>query len=69
MRFTAPPMVAGTGRISKMRIRGTLPAGANLVKARAVVRPEIPPPRMRTSKPSGDAGAMAAVVRVEVTLD
>ena len=52
-------MVAGTGRISKIWIRGTWPLGAYLVRARAVVKPAIPPPRMITFKPSGEAGAMA----------
>ena len=51
-------MVAGSGRISKMRILGTWPLGAYFVRARAVVRPEIPPPRMMMSRPSFDGGAM-----------
>lgn len=31
------------------------------MRARAVVRPAIPPPRMRISSPFGDAGAMTAI--------
>lgn len=62
-RFTAPPTVAGSGQISKMRTRGTLPSGANFVNAKAVVNPAIPPPGMRMSTPSGEAGAMVVAWR------
>lgn len=35
-----------------------------MVKARAVVSPAIPPPKIRMSRPSGDAGAMVSVEAV-----
>jgi hypothetical protein len=44
-----------------MRILGTCPLGAYLVRARAVVRPAMPPPRMMMSRPSFEAGAMVSV--------
>ena len=61
VKFTAPPIVPGSDRISKIWILGTFPVGANLVKASAVVRPAMPPPRMMTWRPSGDAGAMVCL--------
>lgn len=39
-------MVAGSGLISKIWIEGSAFLGANLVNARAEVRPAMPPPRM-----------------------
>ena len=49
MRFTAPPIVAGSGRISKMVMFGSGKVeGANFVSAKAVVNPAMPPPRMIT---------------------
>ena len=68
LRSTAPPIVAGTGRISKMLIVGTWPAGANLVKASAEVKPAIPPPKIMILSPLlllGEAAekGMASYVR------
>src|SRR5277367_6608637 len=63
VRLTAPPMVAGIGRISKILMVGIWPAGANFVKARAEVKPAIPPPKIMISSPFvGAAEAIAAEV-------
>ena len=55
VRLTAPPIVAGTGRISKILMVGIWPAGANFVKARAEVKPAIPPPKIMISSPFVEA--------------